>query len=347
MPSMTKPIPHLPVLLVESQSAGRVVSRRSLLLGLLIGVPASALFLFLALRGLDRTALWSTVSHANLALVIAASLAMAVLYALQSERWRLIIRPEGDVGRLKCLSYVVGCVAVNNVVPGRPGDLFRTYWVSNSLGIPKARALATVVLDRICDVLALVLLLALSVPFVNHPSWLTSLMLGGLAAGILCVLGLWAAWWYSTRSSRGLARGEDLVLGRSRLRQQVSNLVRGAANLLTWRSLIAPALLTLGVWASFGVGAWLVGQSIGLSLGPLEIIFSLAVLNLGAAIPSSPGFIGTYQWLSVAALGLFSIDRGDAVAFAILVQAVWYVPTTVAGTLVLASIGRRKRKSRP
>jgi uncharacterized membrane protein YbhN (UPF0104 family) len=55
------------------------------------------------------------------------------------------------------------------------------------------------------------------------------------------------------------------------------------------------------------------------------------VLNLGIAIPSSPGFVGTYQWLSVAALGLFDVDPTHAVAFSVLLQSLWLIPSTLGG----------------
>ena len=67
-------------------------------------------------------------------------------------------------------------------------------------------------------------------------------------------------------------------------------------------------------------------------------------MNLGVAIPSSPGFVGTYQWLAVASLGLFDVPREDALAFAILMQAVWYLPTTVVGgALIVRRLLRRRR----
>ena len=76
----------------------------------------------------------------------------------------------------------------------------------------------------------------------------------------------------------------------------------------------------------------------------VEAIFVTAVINLGVAIPSSPGFIGTYQWLGVSALALFSVPTEEALAFSILLQAVWYVPTLlVGGGLLLVRLVRTLR----
>ena len=72
-------------------------------------------------------------------------------------------------------------------------------------------------------------------------------------------------------------------------------------------------------------------RSLGVELNPLQCVFITAVVNLGVAIPSSPGFVGTYQWLAVAGLGVVDVARDEALAFSFLLHASWYVPTTLVG----------------
>jgi uncharacterized membrane protein YbhN (UPF0104 family) len=77
-------------------------------------------------------------------------------------------------------------------------------------------------------------------------------------------------------------------------------------------------------------------------------VFLTTVINLGAAIPSSPGFVGTFQWLCVSGMALFGVGQADALAFSIIMQAVWYVPTSAVGLALLThrgfSAGRRPRR---
>jgi uncharacterized membrane protein YbhN (UPF0104 family) len=126
--------------------------------------------------------------------------------------------------------------------------------------------------------------------------------------------------------------------------------VEGLAVRLGWRRASVAAGLSVGAWVAWGLAAWLVARSIGVDLSLLETAFVAAAMNLGVAIPSSPGFVGTYQWLAVASLGLFDVPATDALAFAILVQAVWYVPTTVVGGALVGRrllAGRRRRSPVP
>ena len=83
-------------------------------------------------------------------------------------------------------------------------------------------------------------------------------------------------------------------------------------------------------------------RSVGIDLEPLEAVFVASALALGVAIPSSPGYVGTYQWIGVASLGLLDVPVNQALAFSILMQASWFVPTTLVGGAILG--WRRARR---
>jgi uncharacterized protein (TIRG00374 family) len=212
------------------------------------------------------------------------------------------------------------------------GDLLRARWLQVAARIPGGRALATVFVDRAFDVLALVVLVAVSLPFVASADWLRRIALGGLA--LLLALGLvfLGARFYiryrarERRSSRGL------------LRRVVRDTLEGLSEPLGRGRGVALVALSLATWGTWAAAASLVARSLGIEFTFVEAIFVTAVINLGVAIPSSPGFIGTYQWLGVSALALFDVGTEEALAFAILMQATWYVPTLLVGGALL---GRR------
>src|SRR5438094_877532 len=99
---------------------------------------------------------------------------------------------------------------------------------------------------------------------------------------------------------------------------------------------IAGVVLATGVsWTLWGVAAWLVAGSVEIGLSPLQLVFVTAVVNLGVAIPSSPGYVGTYQWLCVSALAVFGVPPSEAFALSVISHAVWFVPSSLAGLLLL------------
>jgi glycosyltransferase 2 family protein len=302
-------------------------SSRKALLGLAVGVPVSAVFLWLAVRDADLAAVRDSLGEAHAGLVALGVAAMLFVYALQATRWRKIARtPEIRLARF--YEMVVSGVACNNVLPARLGDLLRARWLGLEARIPAGRALGTVVLDRGCDVAALFLLLLVGLSAVASAEWLVRIAVG--AAVALVVLGA------AVLFARGYTRRRERERRRRRLLRRV---LRDTAEVLAEpMGRRRPALwlaLSLGAWAMWAVGALLVARSLGIELSLVDALFVAAVMNLGVAIPSSPGFVGTYEWLGVASLGLLGIASDEALAFSILLHASWYVPTTLCGGIAL------------
>jgi uncharacterized protein (TIRG00374 family) len=305
----------------------------------LLGVPIGLVFLWLAVRNADADAVWATVRDADLGLVALAIGSFAIVYLLQAVRWRRIAAtPAVSVPRF--YEMTVTGVAVNNVLPGRIGDFLRARWLGRDARIPYGTAFGTVILDRAFDVVVLVGLLIVGISAVASSAWLWQLA----AAGSVLVLGIAVVLLFSRvyigkrdrdRRERGLVRG--LV------RDTVERLAEpfGRRHIVIWLGLSTFA------WSMWAVAAYLVARSLGIELSLTDALFVTAVVNLGSAVPSSPGFVGTYEWLGVAALGLLGVDHESALAFTILTHAAWYVPTTLFGAVALglrwvAEVRRRR-----
>ena len=145
-------------------------ARRAAVVGALVGIPTSLVFLWLAARHTNRDAVWAATRAANVGLLALAVLAVAGVYLVQATRWR-VLAASPRPGELGFVEMVVGAVACNNVLPGRLGDLLRIRWLSVAAPMPAGRSLASVALDRGCDVVALFAFLVLTVPFVATAAW--------------------------------------------------------------------------------------------------------------------------------------------------------------------------------
>jgi glycosyltransferase 2 family protein len=68
----------------------------------------------------------------------------------------------------------------------------------------------------------------------------------------------------------------------------------------------------------------------------------IAALGLSSAAPSTPGYVGIYQFVAVTVLAPFGFARDEALAFILATQAVnVYAVVIVWGTLGLWSLGVR------
>jgi uncharacterized protein (TIRG00374 family) len=300
---------------------------RSRVLIALGGLAISAIFLWLAIRDTDADAVRAALTDADIELVLLASLTFMVGYLVQAARWRKIAATP-HVGLRRFYEMVLGGLACNNVLPIRIGEVLRAGWLSREAPMPGGRALGSVALDRVCDVIALVLFLAVGLQAVPTPEWLRRLVIG---AGILLVViaaGLVFARMYTRSKERD--RRE-----RGRVRRIVRDTIDFLGEPIGRHRAAVWLAMSVAAWSIGAVAVYLVARSVGVSLEPLEAVFVASALALGVAIPSSPGYIGTYQWIGVAALGLLDVPPSQALAFAILMHASWFVPSTLAGGAIL------------
>jgi glycosyltransferase 2 family protein len=319
-----------------------ILRARAALVGLVVGVPLSLVFLWLAVRNANLERVGSELSNANPWLIALAVASNGLVYVWQASRWRRIAR-TAHVSTARFAEMIVSGVAVNNILPGRIGDMLRVRWLQLSARIKGGTALSTVFVDRAFDVFALVVFIAVSLPFVASAEWLVRIAVGGAALLVALALILVAARLYTRRLARD-RRSRGFV------RRVARDTLEGLADPLGRRRGAMLAGLSLAAWGMWSIAAWLVARSLGIELSPIEALFVTGVINLGLAIPSSPGFIGTYQWLGVSALALLDVGTDRALAFAILMHAVWYVPTLLVGggLLVRRGIGSvRSTTSQP
>ena len=305
----------------------------------LVGIPIGLFFLWLAVRNADLQAVRDSLREADARLVALAIGAFASVYAFQAVRWRRIAATR-QVRLPRFYEMTVSGVAVNNVLPGRIGDFLRARWLGLDSGMPAGKAFGTVILDRAFDLVVLVGLLVVGIAAVASSGWLVELA----AAGVVVLVGFAGVLLFSRMY---IERRDRDRRERGLLRRLVRDTVERLAEPLGRRHLLVWLGLSLGAWAMWAVAALLVARSLDVDLSLTEALFVTAVLNLGSAVPSSPGYVGTYEWLGVASLGLLGIDNEPALAFTLLVHAAWYVPTTLFGAVALgtrAVTGLRRRR---
>ena len=330
----------------EPEVVKRAISTRVIVLGLVVGIPISVLFLWLAIRGVDLGEVWNGVRSANLWLVLLAIPFANLLFVFQGLRWRHLVEADPKPGNpvFVALMFVGG--AITNVVPGRPGDIARGVWLGRIGPIPVARSLTSVAVDRAVDVVSLFVLLLACLPFVEKPDWLVNLVIIVGALTLIAAFVLASAWWYVNRSARGRERASLGRDDKSWLRHNISGIIRGLAVLSRPRDVAAAFGFSFIGWGCAMFAGWLVARALGISLNAASIVFVIGVVSLGAAIPSSPGMIGTYQWLVVTSMAVVGVAQADALAFSILSQAIWYIPVTLSGPFAAWWLTRYERRRR-
>jgi glycosyltransferase 2 family protein len=320
------------------------VSARSMAVGLAVGVPVSLVLLYVATRGVAWEEVRSALRGARPGPLAAAVLALAGVYVVQGARWRWIARRQARASTAAFVGLVVAGVGVNNVLPGRVGDLLRAHWLSRRTGTPRSRTLATVVVDRACDVFVLLAFLIATFSFTPRRTWIDRVYVASLVVTAVLAAGLVATRLYVAHRERD-GRTLPLSIRLSWPGRQLSGLIRGTAAVVGPGDLAVAVALSVAAWVLWAAGLWLVADALGIDLALWQAAFMTGLVNLGTAVPSSPGFVGTYQWLCVSGLGLFDVGASQAFAFSLVLQAAWFVPTTAVGVPLAVRLSMERRRA--
>ena len=311
-----------------------------------VGLLMTAVFLWLILRQVDPGAVAAAVGGLALPWLAAALLLLAGDYALRILRWWWMLRvltPTLPAGA--CVWPYLSSIAVNNVLPLRAGDALRAFGFRRELRSPAMRVLGTLVLERLLDMttlLALFLVGLFAVPTDLFPQAITvaaAWLVGttALALGVLLVLAprlpallrrlaaqpaLEAHGW----SERVQGWGQHFIETFAVLRRPADVLALLGLSLLIW-------LLEAGVLGS-------VALALGASAGAGAALFAMATGTLSTLIPSSPGYVGTFDYFTLTALTAYAVPQTQAAAIAFTVHAVLWLPLTLLGLGYLLVRGR-------
>ena len=129
--------------------------RRTLLRGSL-GIAISAVALALVVSRVDLVAVGQVLGRASPVYVALVVSATCVDLACRTVRWQVLLAPIRRVAFLPTLGYLLVGYLGNNLLPARLGELVRSHYVGDREGFSRAKALGTIVVERVVDVAVLV-----------------------------------------------------------------------------------------------------------------------------------------------------------------------------------------------
>lgn len=126
---------------------------------LAIGIAISAVFLYLALRGVDPQDLWMAVRNFNWWWAIPfVAITMASMW-VRAWRWRYFLLPTADLPTRRLWDPMMAGFALNGLLPARLGEFARPFLLARQENLPFPRIFGTIVVERIFDTLVLLGLL--------------------------------------------------------------------------------------------------------------------------------------------------------------------------------------------
>jgi glycosyltransferase 2 family protein len=257
---------------------------------------------------------------------------------LRSARWKLLL-PTHNVKTTTLFRALVVGFTINNLLPLRMGEVARAYLLARWCRISYGATIASLVVERVLDGLSLAVLLLVALRLLpGAPGYL--LVVGVLAAGgflggaVLLAIAAWRASALTALASF-LARWLPSRIGLALMRV-AENFAQSLALVHDPLRLVRLMGLSLLAWC-FELGLFFVLQaSFGLPASyPLALLVGSAA-NFATLIPSSPGYVGTFDGVLINVLhDVAGVAAGQAAAYDVVVHAALFLPVVIVGTLVL------------
>lgn len=290
------------------------------------------LLLAFLLWRIDLTRLAGVLRQATPSLVIAAVLLNLPQITIKALRWKGLLRSHQiEYGAAPSILSYFGSIFIGLLTPGRLGEFIKAWHVKEDCGVPAARALSSVLVDRIFDLYALLLFGGAALLSAAHTQ--NSVVLLAESAAVL-VLPLFVL------LHNGVfewCRRIAMRLGKwtSKLVQEGSWLMELRAYLksLRARTVVVAILLTTAAYFLFFLQCYLLALSLDLGIGPLPVSFAVALGSLVTLIPVSISGLGTREAAMMAYLGTAGVAPEKSLGYSLLVFVTFYVAGGLMGAV--------------
>lgn len=306
-----------------------------------LGFILSGVFLWLALRQVDAKQFALALTSADSSFVLASAAALVTGLILRALRWLVVAGAPWRAYSNFLRANLAGLLA-NMLLPARTGEIIRILTLAKFLNSKLAGPVASALIDRLIDVVILLgssLIVYYFLPIRELlDTWLIGLVLVCMIAlaGLIVITksrGAWQSLFMRFIERRSYRWKLKPVVFLKELRSEIKSLLHGRSG----TSLVIVAISIL-ITDYFAMLAMIL--AFHLSLPYIAALLLWVFLAAGSALPSAPGYIGTYQAAAVWALSFYAVPASSAVAIAVVLQC-----TTLSVAFLMAVISYQGYKA--
>ncbi|WP_322015058.1 lysylphosphatidylglycerol synthase transmembrane domain-containing protein [Paraburkholderia sp. J12] len=305
-----------------------------------IGIVISIVCLALVFRKVDFGQIKAAVENFRWHYLVAGLLALTMDYSIRIIRWAVMLRAGGaTIASRNCAAPFLGSITLNNVLPFRAGDVVRALVFPAALGISRVTATASLVFERLIDMLTLLACLGIGVLVSSSatiPEWLQKSVVllsvaGCTALLLIAILGRYVV--------RLLAYFEARIAPQSpkaaKVIATVADLVGNTGAMSRLSVLLPVVVLSACIWTGETGLFWSILHGLNIDVDFPAALMIMAVTTLSTLVPSSPGYVGPFHFAAYTMAVMSGSSPSAAASFAVLSHLALWIPTTVAGGIAI------------
>ncbi|MFQ5615516.1 MAG: lysylphosphatidylglycerol synthase transmembrane domain-containing protein [Anaerolineales bacterium] len=297
---------------------------------ILPGVLISAILLAVVFSAADLTELKDELVNADYRYLPLSILVFLASIFVRAAAWRTLL--EGKAPYRRVFFTLNEGYFLNNILPFRPGEVGRAFLLIRAYPLSFWQVVSTIMIERALDVLIVVAILLSTLPFVVGVEGATSraFAVGGVVLLALIVLHLLAR--NRQRVLDAFAGFQDRFPVLHRLNvSQIDTFFQGLSALTDLRRFLLSFGLMVVAWALLVMHYWLMLLAFVHDATVFYAAFGISMVGLSVAVPSAPGALGVVEATLVFVFGLFGVSRSKALAYSLVVHAIYLVITSLLG----------------
>jgi uncharacterized protein (TIRG00374 family) len=277
--------------------------------------------LVLAIRGVSWNEMIDTMRQSD-PVILALVLAMTTFnLILRGIRWGILISGEHKLQPMTMFWATADGYLGNALLPARAGELIRSAIVGIKTGIGTSFVFATALTERIIDAVVLVLIGMILLPSISgFPDWVPTALRVMAAAGLVGLLLLVALPFIEGFIRKVLAKLPLPGTWKIKLSGILGRFVLGTRAFVNPIRAAGFLGLTPVIWLLDGFITVELAKAMSLSLSLSQALLLMVALGLASALPSTPGYLGIYQFVATTILPVFGMTKSEALTFIIFYQ---------------------------
>ncbi|HET7057513.1 MAG TPA: lysylphosphatidylglycerol synthase transmembrane domain-containing protein [Nitrospiraceae bacterium] len=304
---------------------------------LLAGLLVTGVCSWLVIQQVDLPQIWFVLSSADPSWVFLGLSFLSTAYLLRIVRWWLMLRTIAPTLPLTaCAGPFLSGIALNNVLPFRAGDIMRVVGFCRQLTLPASSVFGSLVLERLLDLTAILIVFFVALPRATPDGFPADILAAAGWLAVACVM-LVVLIIAMPEALARLAENIAAVVHRwtwGRIGHVAHWMVRFFSSLALMRTrqqIIPLVLLSLGAWCLEGALFAAVAKGLQVGQAGLAPWFALSMGTLGTLLPSTPGYLGTFDYLMMVGFLAYGFSKSVAATCALLIHVVLWIPQTTVG----------------
>ncbi|HDZ40346.1 MAG TPA: flippase-like domain-containing protein [Bacteroidetes bacterium] len=309
------------------------------------GIIIGGFFLYLTLRNKPLDQIFELLSAAKTSWIFLSVVFLIIMFFFRAYRWKLLIKNNGHHPDIKNVSYALLLGFFVNSFTPKLGEIIRCTSLQKSTGIPVSKSFGTVISERIYDLIALIL--AIAIILVLEFGRLRELIITALISirnsltSNLLILSLIIS------SMVLIVLAMVLIFRHYKLMDRIRFFLKEfwvtVKNTFRIKSSRMFAFQTIMIWLFMVLVNYCCLRALP-STENLSLYFAFVVLfvgTIGWAIPS-PGGIGTSHFFVLQLFLLFSLSKETGITYGLLINGITVLFTIGGGMLAIIMVNSFK-----